>query len=119
MRTYLFRTRVTMKAYNYTKWYILPDIVNDFETDAETLAEALKKYREHVQKTAYIDISKTALKRKREMFVDRKDGTTRQVGYVITGKTEFEDRDRGRWVEQYIDLWVEVVKVECIDFDAA
>ena len=74
MRTYLFRTRVTMKAYNYTKWYILPDIVNDFETDAETLAEALKKYREHVQKTAYIDISKTALKRKRECLLIVKTG---------------------------------------------
>lgn len=31
-----------------------------------------------------------------------------QVGYVITGKTEFQ-KDSGEWVTQYIDLWVEII----------
>lgn len=34
-------------------------------------------------------ISKNAMKNKSEMFVDLSDGDTKQVGYVITGKTEF------------------------------
>lgn len=39
-----------------------------------------------------------------------------QVGYVITGKTDFQD-DFGRWRGQYIDLWVEVLAVSHIDFE--
>ena len=40
------------------------------------------------------------------MYIDTKDGA-KQIGYVITGKTEF-DNDRRGWVTQYIDLWVTI-----------
>lgn len=49
------------------------------------------------------------------MFVDTSDGT-KQVGYVITGKSDFEDRDNYRWSTQYIDLWVKVLTVIDTEF---
>ena len=39
-----------------------------------------------------------------------------QVGYVITGKTDFQD-DFGRWSGQYIDLWIEILSVSPVDFE--
>jgi hypothetical protein len=41
------------------------------------------------------------------MYVDTENGV-KQVGYVITGKTEFEDRNNYKWSTQYIDLWVTI-----------
>ena len=49
------------------------------------------------------------------MFVDTSDGT-KQVGYVITGKSDFEDRDNYRWSTQYIDLWVTILTVVDTEF---
>lgn len=57
-----------------------------------------------------MEISNNAIKNKSEMYIDTQDGA-KQVGYVITGKTEFEDRDNSRWSTQYIDLWVEILTV--------
>ena len=36
-------------------------------------------------------------------------------GYVITGKYDFED-DCGKWVEKYIDLWVDILTVVDTEF---
>jgi hypothetical protein len=49
------------------------------------------------------------------MYVDAKPGTPKQVGYVITGKTFF-DNDNGNYTEQYIDLWVEILTVIDTEF---
>jgi len=106
--TYLFNTTATMKEYNNKKWWIDAGIVRPFTVEAENLKEALEKYREHVKNNNYITISDNALRRKNEMYIDLKDGTARQTGYVITGKTEFQDEQRGGWSTQYIDLWVTI-----------
>ena len=50
------------------------------------------------------------------MYVDTQDGV-KQVGYVITGKTEFEDRDNYKCSKQYIDLWVTILTVADTDFE--
>lgn len=44
------------------------------------------------------------------MYID-KDNKSIQIGYVITGKTLFENDNR-KWVERYIDLWVEIQEVK-------
>ena len=73
------------------------------------------EYQKKVYENSYIEISKNALKTKQDMFVDTLDGT-KQVGYVITGKSDFEDRDNYRWSTQYIDLWVTILTVVDTEF---
>ena len=51
------------------------------------------------------------------MYIDRADGEPLQVGYVITAKTGFEDRDNYRYTDQYIDLWVTVYAVTVPNFE--
>lgn len=115
-KTFVFETTTTMKEYNRDKWWIMDDIVKTFETTASTLSEALKSFQKFVEDTAYITISNNALKTKNPMYRDTKDGT-KQVGYVITGQADFEDRDNYRWSKQYINLWVDISQKSDIDFE--
>lgn len=115
MNNYIFKTTTTMKEYNNKKWWIDSDIVPEIRIKAETLKEALLEYQKRVYENSYIEISKNALKTKQDMFVDTSDGT-KQVGYVITGKFDFEDRDNYRWSTQYIDLWVTILTVVDTEF---
>ena len=105
---YTFDTTATMKPYNNKKWYICGDIVRRKTIEAKNLSEALKKYQDEVMNKDYITISDTALKRKSPMFIDTVEGA-KQVGYVITGSTDFDDDGRG-WVKQYIELWVTITQ---------
>lgn len=116
MKKYLFKTTTTMKEYNNKRWWIDSNIVKDKYITAENLTEALEKYRESVKEDEYILISKTAMKNKNPMYIDTLDGETKQVGYVITAKTEFEDRENYKWSEQYIDLWVNILTIEETEF---
>lgn len=108
---YIFKTTATMKEYNNKKWYIDGGIVSDMRIDADSVENALEIYRERVKEKNYIDISKNAMKNKSEMFVDLLDGGTKQVGYIITGKTEFDKGDYTGYSTQYIDLWVTILTV--------
>ena len=108
---YIFKTTATMKEYNNKKWYIDGGIVSDMRIDADSVENALKIYRERVEEKHCIIISKNAIKNKSEMFVDLLDGGTKQVGYVITGKTEFDRGDYTGYSTQYIDLWVTILTV--------
>lgn len=108
---YIFKTTATMKEYNNKKWYIDGGIVSDMRIDADSVENALEIYRERVKEKHYINISKNAIKNKSEMFVDLSDGGAKQVGYVITGKTEFDKGDYTGYSTQYIDLWVTILTV--------
>lgn len=108
---YIFKTTATMKEYNNKKWYIDGDIVPDMRIDADSVENALEIFRERVGEKYYIDISRNAIKNKSEMFVDLSDGEVKQVGYVVTGKTEFDKGDYTGYSTQYIDLWVTILTV--------
>lgn len=108
---YIFKTTATMKEYNNKKWYIDGGVVSDMCINADSVENALEIYRERVKEKHYIDISKNAIKNKSEMFVDLSDGGVKQVGYVITGKTEFDKGDYTGYSTQYIDLWVTILTV--------
>lgn len=114
---YLFETTVTMKEYNKKKWWIDADIIPRIRIEAENMKAALKAFQKEVYKRAYIEVSDNALKTKNDMYVDTISGETKQVGYVITGKTEFEDRDNYRYSTQYIDLWVNICTIQDADFE--
>ena len=91
-----------MKEYNNKKWYIDGGIVSDMRINADSVENALEIYRERVEEKHYITISKNAIKNKSEMFVDLSDGSVKQVGYVITGKTEFDRGDYSGYSTQCI-----------------
>lgn len=105
---YQFKTTTTMKEYNSKKWWIDSDIVREIVIDADNLENALKQYRDTVKEKYYIEISDHALRIKNPMYIDTADGSAKQIGYVITGKTDFENRDRYKWSTQYINLWVSI-----------
>ena len=105
---YLFKTTATMKEYNNKKWWIDSNIIRDITVEADNIDQALQRYRNEVETRFYVTISDNALKTKNPMYTDTAAGGAKQVGYVITGKTEFECRDLYKWVTQYIDLWVNV-----------
>ena len=108
---YIFKTTATMKEYNNKKWYIDGGIVSDMRINADSVENALEIYRERVEEKHGITISKNAIKNKSEMFVDLSNGSVKQVGYVITGKTEFDRGDYSGYSTQYIDLWVTILTV--------
>ena len=113
---YIFKTNATMKEYNNNKWWIDSGVVREISVEAGNVKEALEEYREIVFEKYYIEISNNAIKNKRPMYADAKDGGAKQVGYVITGKTEFEDRDNYKYSSQYIDLWVRILTVVDTEF---
>lgn len=111
MNTYRFETTATMKEYNHRKYWIDSGIIRPVKVQAENVKAALQLFRETVIERDYIDISKTAIKNPEPMYIDRKDGTTTQAGYVITAATEIEN------TKQYIDLWVSVSQLVPVDFE--
>lgn len=107
---YIFKTTTEMKVYNNKKWWIDPGIVREIHITADNLPAALEQYREIVEEKHYISISAHAIKNRNPMYIDTPDGS-KQIGFVITGKTDFEDQDNYKWSAQYIDLWVTVLTV--------
>lgn len=107
---FIFKTTATMKEYNARKWWIDSGIVREIQITADNLPAALEQYREIVEEKHYISISAHAIKNRNPMYIDTPDGK-KQIGFVITGKTDFEDRDSYKWSTQYIDLWVTVLTV--------
>lgn len=117
MKSYIVKTTATMKEYNNKMWWIDPNSVEEIRITAENITKALEKYREAVKEEKhYITISNNALKNKKPMYIDTKDGETKQVGYVITGKAKFKNRYNYRWSTQYIDLWVSIITVVNTEF---
>lgn len=108
MATYQFKTTATMKPYNNKKWWIDSKIIPNITVEADSLRDALKIYQEIASEKHYISISNSAIKNKNPMFIDLKNGGSKQVGYVITGKTDFDKGDYSGYSTQYIDLWVTI-----------
>lgn len=117
MATYRFETTTNMKPYNRENWYIDPDMVRPIEVQADSVTEALTLWRNIVQERDYIEISRNAMSNKQPMYRDYKDGRTEQVGYVITGKTDFDKGDYTGYTTQYIELWVSICIVTTPEFE--
>lgn len=107
---YIFKTKATMKDYNCAKWFIDSGIVSEMCINADSVERALVVYRSRAEECG-VSISQNAIKRKSAMFVDMPSGDVKQVGYVITGKTEFDKGDYSGRSTQYIDLWVTILTV--------
>lgn len=117
MSIYRFETTATMKSHNNKKWWIDADIVSPVKIEAADLKTALNLWREKVQDRDYIQISNNAIKNRNPMYIDGKNGEPMQVGFVITGKADFDKGDYSGYSTQYIDLWVTVQIVTIPDFE--
>ena len=115
---FIFKTSATMKPHNNKKYWISSDIIREKQIEAVDLNNAIKAYAEWVDNENYITISKNAIKKRRPMYRHMKDGSEKQIGFVFTAQSEFND-DYKRLVKQYIDLWVEIITVVETNFEAA
>lgn len=109
MKTYLFITLATVKPSDEKKWWIDHRLVPNMYIQSDNLLQALKEYQKGIEEYG-ITISNSALRNKSSMFRDDKEGNPTQVGYVITGKTLFNNGGKG-WIDKYIDLWVEIQEI--------
>lgn len=116
MNNYIFQTSATMKPYNNKKWWIDNNFIRDKYITAENLAAALVQYCDIVKSKDYAEISPHALQNRQPMYIDTKNGEAKQVGYVITAKTDFQD-DCGNWSIQYIELWITILTTTETNFD--
>ncbi len=110
MKTYLFITLTSVKPSDEKKWWIDHRLVSNMYIQANKIHEALKEYQKRMEEDYGITISNNALRNKSSMFRDDKEGNPIQIGYVITGKTLFDNGGKG-WVDKYIDLWVEIQEI--------
>ena len=111
MKTYLFKTNTYVKPMDSGKWWIDHKLVSNVYIRANRLYEALKEYQKRIEDDYGITISDHAIKNKEPIFRDDENGNPIQVGYIITGKTLFDNGGRG-WVDKYIDLWIEIQEVK-------
>ena len=103
MKNYLISCRPTIKQlYQKNYWYV--DCKPIKTVSCETPREALNIYIDDELRSEF-DISKTALKRPKPMYLDLSDGTTARVGYVITAYTKIESK------RVPFDLWIECREV--------
>lgn len=105
--TYLFKTSTHMKPYNSEKYWILNTIIPPAEFTADSVKSAIEQYRDWTNEHG-IEISKNAVKSRQPMYRDFKNGESRQVGYVFTGKSLFDKGDYTGFTEQYVDLWTSI-----------
>lgn len=104
MKNYRIKTNVTMKEYNFSKYWIDSNIIPTFYNNGENLKTILNKYIEYVRNECYIGVSDNAIKNKQPMFINTEKHGTIQIGYVMTGSTYIEN------TKQYIDLWIEITE---------
>jgi len=115
MTNYEFDTTCTMKEYNNKKWWIDSGYVRRINIEAENLKSAILQFRDELENRYYISVSNNAIRNKNPMYIDRKENTPLQIGYVFTGKCDMQ-YDNGTWSAQYIDLWVRIRETKEIDF---
>lgn len=111
---YFVRTQTTVKERDRGKWWMDNDLICPKAIEADSLPQLLEIYRQEV--SDIVDISDNALKNKNAMYVDLPNGEYKQVGYVITGKTYFEDRDINYSKERYINVWIHIDELRDVDF---
>jgi len=99
---YFFKTYTTVKEHYNDKYWIDNSIIKDIAIESESLEKAIEHYAEIVGKECYINISKNAVRKKKNIYRDNIKGESMQVGYIFTGKTDIENKT------VYLDLWVEI-----------
>lgn len=101
---YLFTT-ITQVSPQYEKRYWIDDkIIPQTTISAKTLQEAISQYVEFAMDKSYMNITKSAVKRKKKMYCDTPQGSI-QTGYVIAAHADIGGKNI------LCDLWVEIQEV--------
>ena len=101
---YLFTTKAQVSEQYSRHYWIDSKIVPQTIISAGTLKEAISQYVEFAINKSYMDITKNAIKRKKEMYCDTRQGPI-QVGYVITAHADIDGKNIP------CNLWVEIQEV--------
>ena len=107
---YLLKSTLSMKEYNYKNWWIDTDLIRDIFLESPDINTALKEYKTIAAEKYGVEISNNALKNKSPMYKDTAAGPE-QIGFVITGKTEFDRGNYTGYTTQYIDIWLEILTI--------
>ena len=109
MKTFLFKPSTIVKGKAAKKWWIDNDIIPITEIKAENLPQAMKSFKEHAEKNC-VNFSQHAMEHKAAMYVDDENGNPKQIGYVLTGSTDFYD-ERDRAHKGYVEVWTTIKEV--------
>lgn len=111
---FIFKTNLTMKPQDRDRWWI-DDYVKNITIISENLKTALTKYRTYLEDENGILLSNNTLKKLEPIYCDDENGNDKQIGYIFTGKTIF-DNGHG-WTDKYIDVWTEILTIVDTDFE--
>lgn len=101
---YLFTTTAQVSEQYSRRYWIDNKIVPQTTISAKTLKEAIAQYVEFAMNKSYLDITKSAVKRKSKMYCDTRQGPI-QTGYVITAHADIDGKNIP------CELWVEIQEV--------
>jgi len=104
MKTYDFKYTVTPKPEDNTWWCDIHG--KHFECEAESLDEAKEAFKEHLDNTWCVEISKTALAKPDKMYRDMRDAPPEVVGYVFLGHHEVQFESG--WKDRLCWIWTEI-----------
>lgn len=123
MKTFYFLFSVTPSEIIRNGEFVKPDFYTGISREsklfsAENLADALQLFRNYMEDSQFVTISKTAIKNPAPMYVDIEgQDEPKQVGLVFKSSMEIEF-DSG-WKRRYTDTWVEIKELQDVDFGSA
>lgn len=115
MNTYLFKTSACVKPCDYKKWWVDRKVIGDFTVQSDSFLNAIAEFAENCNGKGY-SISKNAIKNRQPIYHDSRKGDPVQTGFVFSAKTIFFDENRGKWINKYIDLWVDIFMISVPNF---
>lgn len=104
MKKFLFESTTICKN---PRFWIDEDIISRKKIYAATLAEACEKYAEEVAFSG-VEISKTQQKRPKKIYIDDKDGSAKQCGYLFKATTDIYDEERRKWTKCRAEIWATI-----------
>ena len=105
MNTYLFTFNCVPTD---NSWWTTYNKKNYFEVSADSIKEAEEKFFIHLSKDLFFEVSKTARRKYNKMYIDTKEGTSKQVGKVFKASTEIEWSNKNPWKKVFADIWTEI-----------
>jgi hypothetical protein len=115
MKRYLFNSKTILKEKDRYKWWLDDDIIKQIEITAEDVHQALELFIKEQNENGYVSFSKSAIKNKGNIYIDT-DNKPIQVGYVLIGKTAFQEDKKGGYIDKYIEVCIEIQEISTPSF---
>ena len=105
LKDYYTKINIVCKDKNY--WI---DQDKSYIFQANDKKDALNKIIEDLNDD-YIKVSKNAIKNKKKMYVDKADGSCKEIGFVLDGFTDIFNDEKNKYVKNGLELWIEIREV--------